>query len=264
MKKALYLILILVFECSSSDDRETIDEEQSILEVAVMQSTATAVIDEVVTLTATTNETINEISFSTDGGVTFPSSFGSSAFTNTANLYFDFDTLGEKTIIFRVESQAGDIVDTPVTITVERGNAVKLQSVQLNSFFDIDNTWDSEFPTTNPNHLADVFFVLLKPRLNAFTGERSIGSMPWYTSTVDVNQGDLQWNLQADNLYIDPSLPLRTAFADEDNNDLVDDLMLGTPFDSLISLSEFVDTEPNSITLQETNINLNYTIDVDW
>jgi len=243
--------------CSSSDD-----SDQSSFQVTVTQDLTTTVIDEVVTLTATASDTISSISFSLDGGETFPSEFGSSSITDTANLYVDFDALGENTVIFRVKSRTGVIVDTPVSIMVERGDAVKLESVQLNSFFNINETWDNEFSSGDPNRLADVFFVFLKPSLNPYTGERT--SRLWYTSTIDENQGDLQWNLTPDELYIDPGLQLRIAFADADGEGLVDDLMLGPPFDRLINLGILVDTQPNSITLEDSGIDLEYTVGLDW
>ncbi|WP_179343698.1 hypothetical protein [Winogradskyella ursingii] len=44
----------------------------------------------------------------------------------------------------------------------------------------------------------------------------------------------------------------------------VGDIMLGPPFQSLIPLTNFVDSQPNSITIQEENINLEYEFGLDW
>ncbi|WP_054851348.1 hypothetical protein [Olleya sp. ITB9] len=268
MRKLIFLIPLLYFACSSDDETSIDNPDVSTFDVTVSQDINTAVVDQVVTLTATANETINEISYSTDNGATFPSSF-STQFGNTANLYFSFDTLGSKTIVFRVKNVAGDIADNTVTITVERGNAVQFQNVQLNSFFDMGNSWDSEYPTSNPNHLADVFFAFLKPPLNVFDGTRSgvpTSSWLWYTSAVRENETNLNWNITNENLYINPELVTPyIAFADDDGDGtLAGDLMLGPPFESIILLSNYTDTQPSSVTIQETNINLEYVIGLDW
>jgi hypothetical protein len=263
MKKLTYILLFLCFACNSSDDADT-----STFEVSVTQSTTSLVVDQILTLTATANEKINQISFSKDGGETFDSEFSSSTFDTTVNLYLDFDTLGPKTIIYRVKNNAGDVVDNIVSVTVERGNAVQLLSVKLNSFFDMGNTWDSEYATTDPNHLADVFFGVLKPRLNFLDGTRSrvpSSSWLWYRSQTRENENDLSWNLQNEELFINVSeLTAYIAFADDDGGNIAQDIMLGPPFQSLIPLSNYINSKPGTITVKETHINLEYVIGLDW
>ena len=265
MKKLFCILTLLCFACSSSDDSD--NPSTTTLEVSVIGDVTTVSIDQIITLTATANEAINEISFSTDGGATFPSSSNNN-FGTTANLYFSFDTLGTKSIVFRVKNEAGDIVDTTVNIIVERGSAIQLQNLQLNSFFDIGNTWDSEYPTTDPSHLADVFFVILKPSLNVFTGMRngiSSTSQIWYRSSTRDNENNLNWDLQNDELYINvEELITYIAFADEDGGGIVDDLMLGPPFERMIPLGENFISQPNTITVEEPSINLEYVLGVDW
>ncbi|WP_417199889.1 hypothetical protein [Bizionia sp.] len=269
MKKLTYILIALCLACSSSDDEvnTSLEVADSTLEVVVTQNVTVAVVDQMVTLTATANETIQEISFSTDGGLTFPSSYGAN-FGTTASLYFAFDTLGTKTIVFRVKNNAGDIVDNTVNIRVERGNAVQFQNVQLTSFFDMGNTWDSEFPTSNPNHLADVFFAILKPSLNVFDGTRSnvaSTSWLWYKSETRENENNLNWNIQNEELFINPEFVTPyIAFADDDGGGMVQDLMFGPPFERVIPLNNYTNTQPNTITVEEASIHLEYTIGVDW
>ncbi|PHS10572.1 MAG: hypothetical protein COA88_02165 [Kordia sp.] len=265
MKKTIYLLTLLFLASCSSDDGAT--PVVPTFEVTVTQDATTIVVDQIVTITAITNETINEISFSTDGGLTFPSTYHQD-FGTTANLYFDFDTLGLKTIVFRVKNNAGEIKDNTVNITVEKGNAVQLQSVQLNSFYDMGNTWDSEYPTTNPNHLADVFFTLLKPALNVLDGTR--GGVPtsswlWYRSATRDNENNLSWNFQNEDLYINiAELTPYITFADDDGGGIVQDIMQGPPFESIIPLSNYVSSQPNTITVEENTINLEYVIGIAW
>lgn len=224
--------------------------------------------DQILTLTAAANETINQISFSKDGGETFLGEFGSSEFDRVVNLYLDFDTVGTKTIVYRVKNNAGEVVDTRVNVTVERGNAVQLLSVKLNSFFNKGKTWDSEYPNTDPNHLADVFFGILKPKLNALDGTRSkvpSSSWLWYKSETRENENNLNWNLQNEELFVNVSeLNIYIAFADDDGGDIVQDLMLGPPYQSLIPFSDHINLQPSTISVEETHINLEYEIGVAW
>ncbi len=151
-----------------------------------------------------------------------------------------------------------------VDVVVNKGEAIELNSLQLNSFFNIDDTWDDEFDDGDINRLADVFFILLKPRLNPFDGSRSISTPAWYRSSTLTNQGNLQWSLQNQDLLINPELSLFITFADDDGNGLVDDLMLGPPFEREISFLDFISTQPNSIPVSFSNINLDFNLGVQW
>lgn len=258
-----FISIILLFTCSSSDDSNS----KSMFSVNITQDVNTINIGQITILTATTSESINSINFSLDGGATFNGEY-STNFGNTAKLYLDFDTIGTKNIVFRVKNSDGDIVDSPVTINVERGNAIQLKSLKLNSFFDMGKTWDAEYSDTNINRLADVFFVFLKPPLNVFTGTRSgipTSSWLWYKSEIKMNESNLIWDLQNEDLYINiEELRPYIAFADDDGGGLVGDLMLGPPFERVIPFSDYIITKPPSILIEETNINLEYELDIDW
>lgn len=151
---------------------------------------------------------------------------------------------------------------------MERGNAVQLKSVQLNSFFDMGSTWDSEYPITNPNHFADVFFGLLKPKLNAIDGKRPrmpSSSWIWYRSETRDNENNLNWNLQNEELFININeLKLYIAFADDDGGGNVQDIMMGSPYESLIPLLAAKDEQPITMSVTEPKINLEYEIGIDW
>src|SRR5690606_24455866 len=166
MKISIYfLVLLFLVSCGTSDD----EEETNTFQVSVIQDANQIEIDQIVTLTASSNDVIQSVSYSLDGGSTFSGEY-STNFGNVANLYLDFDTPGNKQIVFRVRNSEGQVVDTALSIQVLRGAAVKLQNLQLNTFFNQTGTWDDEYPDTDSNRLADVFFVVLKPSLNVFTG----------------------------------------------------------------------------------------------
>jgi hypothetical protein len=181
--------------------------------------------------------------------------------------YFSFNNLGQQTLYFTAKNTDNVEVSKSITVNVVRGNAVKLEQIQLNSFFNMGSTWDDEFPSSNVNHLADVSFGLLKPPVDMLTGLRSTISSTswlWYTATIHDNESSFIWNLQGDNLYVNiEELSVSIGFFDDDG-EFAQDLMLGPPFESVIPLANFVESQPNTITVEETSINLEYVVGVDW
>ena len=263
MKKIIGLVIICLFIACSSDDSNEENNNESSFVITLNQDINTASIDEIITINVSASETINRLDISKDGWQT-STNLSSPSFGNQTNVFIDYESTGNKIISIRATSTNGDTSERSVNVTIERGNAIKLQELQLNSFFDINETWDDEFGSIDPNRLADVFFILLKPRLNPFEGTRTTGTPVWYESSVETNQGDLHWNLQTNNLFVDPNLSLYIAFADADGGGLAGDLMLGPPFEREIRLSDYINSQPNPIPFNESGINLNFDLSVEW
>ncbi len=243
------------------------NEKTPTFTVSVTKDATTVVIDQMVALIANADVDIISIDYSLDWGDTYAGEY-SKNFGKTTNLYLDFDTVGTKKIIIRVKNNNGDVVDTPVSINVEKGNAIQIKSIQLNSFFNMGKTWDSEFSDTDADRLADVFFVLLKPRLNVFDGTRSNtpnSTWIWFKSETRQNENNLNWDLQNENVFINiDQLTPWIAFADDDGGGIAQDLMLVPPFERTIPISDYTSTKPNRILVEETNINLKYELTIDW
>tara|TARA_R110002096_G_scaffold436089_1_gene667228 strand:- start:6792 stop:7598 length:807 start_codon:yes stop_codon:yes gene_type:complete len=268
MNKLTYFLLVLCFTCSSLDDNN--DNNVSTF-ITVTQDLSVVNIDQIISITVTSNETINSIDYSLDGGTTFIGEVSNSTFGNNVKLYLDFDTVGTKNIVFRVKNNEGAIVDKAISVNVERGNAIQIQNLKLNSFYDMGNTWDAEFSDTNPNRLADVYFVILKPPLNIFNGTRGTipaGSWLWFRSQTRDNESNLNWDLQNEDLYINiEQLTPYIAFIDDDGDPVLaglGDLMLGPPFERVIPIADYINTKPNTIVAEEPNINLEYELTLDW
>ncbi len=254
------LIMLLITACSSDDSNEN---NISNFSITIEKDKNIAAIDEVITITISANDSIRRIDISKDGWQT-STNMGSDSFGDYTTVYIDYESTGNKTISIKATNHNGDTDEQSVNIIIERGNAIKLKELQLNSFYNINETWDAEYGTTNPERLADVFYVLLKPRLNPFNGSRTIGTPVWYKSIIRANQDDLFWSMQAENLYFNPNIPLYIAFADADGGGIVEDLMLGPPFEREISFQEFSSAETNPIPFNFQDINLNFNILVEW
>ena len=219
-------------------------------------------IDEILPISVTGNETISRIDISKDNWVT-STNLTSPSFGSETDIFIDYETIGSKTISVRATSAEGFISESSLSISVERGNAIEINTLNLNNFFNINETWDDEFDEGDINRLADVFFIFLKPRLNPFDGTRSINSTVWYRSETLLNQGNLEWSI-ADQLLIDPDLSLYIAFADDDGNGLIEDIMLGPPFEREISFEDFTTTQPDNLSISYPDINLDFDLSVDW
>lgn len=130
------------------------------------------------------------------------------------------------------------------------------------SFDNLGETWDSEFPTTNINHLADPFFVLSKRGYDLNYGSLR-GKAIRYTSPTLQNEGGLIWNLINDDIYINTN-KFFIAVLDDDNNGFIEDIMLGPPSEREIPFVNLNGTQPTTATFQEAAINLEYQMDLEW
>ncbi|MEL0651636.1 hypothetical protein V6246_09395 [Algibacter sp. TI.3.09] len=114
-----------------------------------------------------------------------------------------------------------------MTVSITRGNTIRITSVKIISFSNINNTWDSEFSDSDTNRLADVFFNLRKQKPDSKQGGLSFQN--WFKSEVKENQGDLTWDLSSKNLYLNPEFALQFSMADDDGG-VAQDIMLGPLF----------------------------------
>lgn len=259
MKKIVTIILLcLCLACGSSDDSGG-PNNNSNLNLTVTASASSAIVDEIIVVSVSSDEDLWGIETSTDNFQTYTdrqTNYG----TNTT-LYFSFDTVGAKTIGIRAKTSDGKEATKSINVSIARGDAITITQVKVLSFYDINNAWDPEYGSTDPNRLADVFFVFLKPRLNIYNGTSS--SAVWYTSTIKENQGDLTWNVSGDNLYISPEYSLRYSMFDNDGV-LSQDVLLGPPSEYEISFTDYISTKPSTIILSVPSIELEVELTLDW
>lgn len=257
------LIILTLLSCNTSDNLSN-DNNSSNFELIVSAPNEIEV-DGILEVALNSNELMQSLEVSSDNFQTSITHFDDLG-DNTLR-YFSFNNLGNQTIYFKAKNNAGVEVVETVTVNVVRGDAVKLESIELNSFFNMGSTWDDEFPTSNPNHLADVSFGLLKPPVDMLTGNRSTTpstSWLWYTATTHQNESSFNWNLQSDELYINVNeLNVFIGFFDDDG-EFAQDIMLGPPFERVIPISDYIDSQPNSIIVDVPEINLNFTVGIDW
>lgn len=266
MKRIIYFISsIMAFSCSSDSNQEAPNSTSTPVDtftINALASNTNVSIDENFTITITSPEPITGLLYSYDNFVTeagWYSNFGSSK-----TLFFRFNKLGNNTLYFKaikegnIESQVKQ-----VTVNVTQGNAIKITGLQLLSFSNINNTWDPEYPNNDSNSLADVFFVMQKSKIpDPF--EDLTDYRDWYRSAVKMNQGNLTWNFDAENLYIKLEKNIRIGFGDQDEPPLGQDLMLGPPDYRDFNLMDYASTKPSNVTISYPEINLEFTLQLVW
>jgi hypothetical protein len=153
-------LFILIASCSSDNL-----QEKETFAINTIVSSTTIPVDQQITITLTSESEMTGIIFSYDN---FATDFGYySTYGTSKTLNFYFEKVGAKTIYFKATKE-GNITSEvrSVTIEVVISQDLKITGLQLISFTNINGTWDSEFPTSNPNHLADVVFGFAKNTLN--------------------------------------------------------------------------------------------------
>jgi hypothetical protein len=259
MRKIIFLTILTVFISNcSSDESKVVD---STFSISLVPSLTSVVIDQAFTVAVTGNESISAMWVSTDNFAT--GGYALRNFSSSYTLNFNFDTLGQKTISVRAKNQNNIVSEKQIIVNVTRGNAIKINGLQVVSFYGINTPYDPEFPITNPNHLADLRFGLSKIKLGNPL-DNIYSPVFWYLSSVIENQGTMTWDCSNSNLYINPNASLKFGLADMDNGIAGADLLNGPPDFREINFSNYLITKPTTITYSFPEINLEFKVFVEW
>lgn len=258
------LLIISVFCLSllgcTSDNSPTTPDRVSTFNIELAPSTVNTTIEETFSITVNANEKLELLGTSSDNLEV--KSFSNLGFGSSVVLYFNFDTPGQKTIRVRALNSQNDISEKQVIVNVTRGNTIKITGMKVVSFYNINQTWDSEYSVNDPNRLADVVFGFAKLKINN-QFQNGYNMQRWFVSNVKENQGDLNWDLTNDELYIKSDKKLRVSLVDKDG-DIVQDLLHALPDYKEISFTDYLVSKPNTITYSFPDINLQFILTVEW
>lgn len=264
LNRALILFSSIIFSISCSKD-DTINNLtlpiQTSFTIQLTPSLTTVSVDQAFTIGVNANENIKAMWVSLDNFAT--GGYAVQNFGINFTLNFNFDILGQKTISIRCKNSNNQITEKKIIINVVRGGAIKITGLEVVSFYNINGTYDPEFPNTNPNHLADLQFGFAKSKIGSYL-ENNYSFSSWYLSSVIENQGTMIWNTNSANLYINPNNSLRFGLVDIDNGIAGADLLNGPPDYRTISFSSYIATKPNVITYTYPEINLEIKLNVEW
>jgi hypothetical protein len=256
MKKILTIVNVFIFLTSCSKDDNT-----NKFEITLNPTLQTAGLDQELTVSLTANEEIHAIWVSSNNFAT--GGYSGQNFGTAKTLYFNFDTLGEKTIAVRCQNANGNTVEKQIKVTITRGNAIKIKSVRVISFYNMNSSYDPEFGDSDPNRLADLQFGFAKSRLNNNLSN-SYSTSRWFLSSILENQGNKSWDLTNENLFISHDKGVLFTLADIDNGIAGADLLNGPPDYRLMSFSNFKNTKPTTINYAFPEINLSVDLEVEW
>ncbi|MGO4911100.1 hypothetical protein [Leeuwenhoekiella sp. W20_SRS_FM14] len=268
--KALYFLVLLPLAITSCDTASSDDEnpetQNPALRVQITTNTATPFIDYILEAEITTSNSIKEVEVTDDGGASYTARETSEpeGQGTQVKLYFSYATLGTRKLEFKVTDIYGQVVPFSETITVTRGNAVRILSAEVISFYKKDQTWDPEFADTDVNRLADVGIGLLKSKLNDRFGGTDYTMYRWYISESRQNQSNLFFDLTEENLYIDLNKEIRIGLADDDGGNIAQSLIPDFPDYRIVDLKTYATTRPKVITLKDDSIDLEIKFTVEW
>ena len=268
--KSAYLLLSIAFIVLSCDPSSTEDEQPEIekpaLRVQITTNTVTPFIDYVLEAEITTSNPMKEIEVTDDGGVS-----SSTLHLNEvdgeqtqAKIYFSYSTLGTRKLEFLVTDIYDQVVPFSENITVTRGNAVRILSAEVVSFYRKDQTWDPEFADTDVNRLADVGIALQKSVLNDRFEGLNFTNYRWYTSDSRPNQSNLFFDLTSEELYIDLNKEFRVGLGDDDGGNIGQPLFPDFPDYRTVDLKDYNKTRPTVIILKDDSVDLEIKFTVEW
>lgn len=264
-KKLLFLwILSISFACSTDSPNEDLPELVQNFDVSLTPSVNEVFLDVPFTIKVQANEGLHEISRIFEDRVESITSLnpGNALQAESLNLHLGFGFLGNENVKLEFTSITGKKLTRTLNFEVKRGNAVKIIGFKINSFYNMNSTWDQEFSETDPNRLADIIFGFRKLR-QGHISNLVPGLSSWYLSPVYPNIQQLEFDLSQEGLYISETGRLELALADADEDGTGQDLTMG--FNDLwIKFMDYKETKPSEINLSNEEYGFDVTFYVEW
>ncbi len=266
--KKIFLILssTLVLSCSSDDSSSTATTPTNntptpeSYEITVTPSGTTVAVDETFTVDVSSDDALKFVMYSYDNFASQNSEYFGD--TNDVQLQFSYAELGTKTLYIKAMNMDNEVSTIKtVSVTVVRGNALKITGIEVVSFYGMGTSWDSEYPDTDPNRLADVAVGFAKKEItNPFTGFSA--NRPWFVSDINYNEQSLTWDFSADSYYVQPNKTVLMEVVDDDGG--VVEALMPIPVGYTIDFTPYLDTKPTSMTFSYPSYELEFIMTVEW
>ncbi|HEY6143234.1 MAG TPA: hypothetical protein VIV55_07350 [Flavobacterium sp.] len=272
MKKLLLLVPILLttlYSCSSDNDNEenvveNIIPEATNLKMDIELSTNKFEIGKPISYTVNSNENITEVSTSLDNwktsygkGFTIDFNFNLS---KSIKVIQSLHEIGQKTIYVMIKNEKNETVKKSFQVEIIKGESVKIKSIKVISFKNINGIWDTEYTNDNINRLADLKFLLRKNFITTSIDEPLKSSLyDWYfTEELFENQSNLTWNLNNKGIYIDPNQNFIFNLVDMDGTSLPETIHNINDF----NFKDYILNKPNFITFKRGELEIEF--ELEW
>jgi len=264
LKKLLSLwFLAVCFSCSSDSPNEKIPEIETSFYVSFKIMESQVIIDTPFQIQVESSEPISAINRLTNSGSQgIDAGPGIALDAKYLKLNLHYVTLGKQETTFEFVSISGKKAYKTFNFEVVRGNAVKVMGFQINSFYNINGTWDAEFAENDPNRMADIIFSFQKLITTHFSDSKQ-DLRNWYLSPVYPNQQQLEWDLSKEELYISDISWIEIGIGDDDGNGIGEDLtrsFRGLKF----WLREYRDAKPAEINLSDEESGIDVSLLLEW
>lgn len=264
-KKLLILVVLaLSFACSTDSPNVEPPAPPQSFEVILTPSVNEVFVDVPFTIKVQANEGLFEISRKLENGVESITSLnpGTGIHADSHTLHLQFGYLGQEKVVLEFTSITGKKFSKTINFDVKRGNAVKITGFKINSFHNMNGSWDQEYADTDPNRLADIIFAFRKLRQGHMANEY-LAMAPWFISPVYPNMQQLEFDLSQKGLYISENSRLELGIADSDEDGTGKDLTMG--YRNLgIKFMDYKATKPSEINLANEEYGFDVTFYVEW
>jgi len=265
VKKLVFIWLIAVcFSCSPDSPNEQLPEIEENFSVTLTPSVAKVTVDMPFQVKVQSNEAIYDITSIYENG----SQSIVAALPNTAldeqylTLHLQFGYVRSEEVVLEFTSISGKKTTKTLNFNVIRGNAVKITGFRINTFYNMNGSWDDEYADDDPNRLADIIFAFRK-LFNTRFSETKQDMRHWYLSPVYPNQQQLEWDLSQEELYISDRSMIEFGIGDDDGNGIGQDLARSSR-ELIIRLNDYKDTKPAEINLSNEEYGYDVTFQLEW
>ena len=257
-------MLTLCFSCSPDTANEQLPEIEKNFSVNLLLSISEITVDMPFEIKVQSNEAIYDItriSENSNQSIT-------AAMPNTGldeqylTLQFQFGYLRNEEVKLEFTSISGKRTTKTLNFNVTRGNAAKVIGFRINSFYNMNGTWDEEYAEDDPNRLADIIFALRKLK-NIHFSNSTPAMRHWYLSPIYPNQQQLEWDLSQEELYISDRSMIEFGIEDVDENGIGQDLARSSR-ELFIRLNDYRDTKPTEINLSNEEYGYDVTFQLEW
>lgn len=261
----VFFVICCSYSCDSKDDDNDIPlgidnpTSSSGFSVNINVGVQELNLDEQTSVTISSEQLIEKFEYSFDD---FQTTVERGHNGTSETFCISFDNPGLNTLDLRIYPVEGTAVENSIDFQINSENAVQITNIEINSFFDINDTWDPEFPDDNIDRLADVYFELSKLSCRLAEPQYNL----WYESSVTENQENLNWDLSSENVFVDIDGEFFIPLFDKDSED-------GSADQSLISipqLTPFIDLQdynvdrPSLIVLENNTEQYNIEVTLSW
>ncbi len=265
MKRFLLLIALFGMLSCSSDSSEIIENEPEInIEVTLTPSAEFALVDKPFTIKVSSNSQIHEIKQIFENGSVSVGGDGESGVIDSQfeTLHYQLPNVGLEKMNYVFTDINGKQVTKSIDITINRGDAVQITGLKINSFYNIHGTYDEQYAENDPERLADIVFAINKAFSWNFANEdRSKGR--WFLSEIYPNEEKLEFDLRDDELFIAPYANFEVGIGDHDEGGIGSDLARDAS-GMTVNLYPLQYEKPSEIHIIKEDADVDITIFLEW